>query len=297
MKILVTGGSGFLGSHVADCLSRRGHTVVVFDREPSPYLRPDQTMVVGDVLDSDALRTAMSGCDVVFHFAAVADIDHAMRNPRATIDVNVTGTLNALEAARENKCKRFILASTIYVYSEQGSFYRTSKRTAELLVQDFEEQYSLPYTILRFGSLYGPRAGKGNAVYRMLNQALADNTIEYKGTGEEIREYIHVADAAEASADTLDDGFRNEIIHLMGRERMTTGQIVHMISEILGTGVTAKFGDGRLTGHYMQTPYSYSPKLGKKLVRDKYIDIGLGLLNCIEEIAESRQRDADPTEK
>lgn len=292
MKIIVSGGSGFLGSHVADSLSDLGHDVVVFDLKPSRYLRKDQTMVVGDICDPDAVMEATRDCGAIYHFAAVADIDYALHSPRQTIDVNVMGALNMLEAARENGCQRFVLASSIYVYSDKGSFYRTSKRAAELLAQDFEERYGLSYTILRFGSLYGPRSDQSNGVFRMLTQALSENAIEYKGTGDEIREYIHVFDAAEASAAILSDGYKNEIIHLIGRERMTTKEIMSMIAEILGTDVSIKFGDGRMTGHYTQTPYSYSPKLGKQLVRDKYIDIGLGLLNLIEELGSKNQPEA-----
>ncbi|NVJ91161.1 MAG: NAD(P)-dependent oxidoreductase [Methylocystaceae bacterium] len=284
MKILVTGGSGFLGSHIADSLSNAGHEVSIFDLIPSKYLRDDQTMVIGDIKNVEHVNAAVKGCDVIYHLAAVADIDDAINSPRATVEVNIIGTLNALEAARENKIKRFVFASSIYVYSTQGSFYRTSKQAGEHLVHDYLQRFNLPFTVLRFGSLYGPRADEHNAIFRMIAQALREKKIEYSGTGDEVREYIHVTDAAEASVEILQPEYKNEHIHLMGRERIKTSEMMEMISEMLGGGIEIDTSKGSRIGHYMQTPYSYTPKLGKKLVQHTYIDLGLGLLDCMQSI-------------
>ena len=284
MKMLVTGGSGFLGSHVADALSAAGHEVVVFDRVNSPYLQPDQTMVIGDIMSGDDIRAAAKGCEAYYHFAAIADIAESMSNPRQTVSTNLMGTLNLLEVAVENKISRFVFASSIYVYSHQGSFYRTTKQACEQLIHNFQETYGLPFTILRFGSLYGPRAGSNNAVQRMLNNALRSGRIEYSGTGDEIREYIHVLDGAASSADILSPEYENEVVHLTGHERMQTRSMLEMIREILGGNVEIVLNSGERTGHYYQTPYSFNPRLGKKMLRPTFIDLGLGLLDCMDHI-------------
>jgi UDP-glucose 4-epimerase len=289
MKILVTGGSGFLGSHVADALSTAGHQVVVFDLSPSPWLRPDQTMVCGSVLDWDVVRAAAEGCDALYHFAAVADINEALHKPRETIQVNVMGTLNMLEAAREVGAKRFVFASSIYVYSNQGSFYRTSKQACEHLIHDYYERFGLDFTVLRFGSLYGPRADQSNGLYRLLRQALDSRRIDYFGTGEEVREYIHVQDAAAMSVDVLAGEFANQYIHLAGRERMTSRDVMTMIQEILGGDIAVKFNASSQTGHYLQTPYNYTPKLGRRLMRNTYIDLGLGMVDCLAHMDDTLQ--------
>ncbi|MBX9633411.1 MAG: NAD(P)-dependent oxidoreductase, partial [Magnetospirillum sp.] len=190
MKVLVTGGAGFLASHVADTLTEAGHEVVVYDVSPSTYLKPNQQQTVGSILDREALCQAAQGCDILYHFAAIADIGEASSDPVRTIEVNIMGTVNALEAARLAGVRRFVLASSIYVYSDQGSFYRTSKQACERLVEDYKDTFGLPYTVLRFGSLYGPRAGKTNAIYRMVDQALHEGKISYAGSGSEVREYI-----------------------------------------------------------------------------------------------------------
>lgn len=282
MKILVTGGSGFLGSHVADALSEAGHDVHVFDLAESQYLRSDQKMIIGDVTNIDDVNTAVKGCDIIYHLAALADIDKAINRPRDTMTVNLMGTVNMLEAAREFNVQRFIFSSSIYVYSDQGSFYRTSKQACEHLIQDYHERYGLDYTILRYGSLYGPRADESNAVFRMLKSALEKQTISYNGNGQEVREYIHIRDAALMSADVAQERFANTIMHLMGRERMTSGSMLEMIKEILNNKVDVKLNAKAMTGHYMQTPYNYTPRLGRKMTRESYIDLGLGLLDVIQ---------------
>jgi len=282
MKILVTGASGFLGSHIADALSEAGHEVALFDLKPSRWLRTDQKMLTGSVLDVDAVRAAVACRDAVYHLAAVADIEEALGTPRKTVEINVLGTVNMLEAAREAKARRFVFASSIYVYSNEGSFYRTTKRACEQLIEDYRERFDLPFTVLRFGSLYGPRADATNGVYRLLAQALAERRVDYYGTGEEVREYIHVLDAAAMAADILTPEFTNQFIHLTGRERMTSRDMLNMIREMLGGNIELGFRATGQPGHYVQTPYNYTPKLGRRLMRSTYIDLGLGLLDCLQ---------------
>ena len=284
MKVLITGGSGFLGSHIADALTQAGHQAVLFDRKASPWLQRTQTMVLGDVLDAAAVKRAMKSCDAVYHLAAVADIGEAMDHPRRAVEVNIIGTLNLLEAARELKIRRFVFASSVYVYSNQGSFYRTTKLACEQLVSDYQERFGVAFTVLRFGSLYGPRADSTNYINTLLAQALTERRIEHYGSGDEVREYIHVLDAAALSVDILAPKYANQFIHLTGRERMTSRDMMGMIREMLGGGVTIKFKATDLEGHYIQTPYNYTPKLGRRLTRNTYIDLGLGLLDCLQRI-------------
>ena len=297
MKIIVTGGSGFLGSHVADALTAAGHDVTIFDMKPSPYIIEGQRMIVGDITDEQAVRNAVAGHDVVYHMAAQADISEAMNNPANTVRVNIMGTLHVLEAARQENLKRIVLASSIYVYSSQGSFYRTSKQASELLVQDYHERFALPYTILRFGSLYGPRATETNTVHRLIVEALSNGKMSYSGTGKEVREYIHVLDAAAGSVDILAPEYEGEIIHLTGHERIKTREMLEMISEIAGGDVAVETGNGSIVGHYVQTPYSFVPRLGKKLARSTYIDLGLGLLECMNTISQQNNGGNGVTEE
>lgn len=284
MKILVTGGSGFLGSHVADALSAAGHEVTVFDIHKSPYLRLDQKMIVGDILDLACLDKIVDNQDVVYHFAGIADIDECATRPVDTAKYNILGTVQLLEACRRAGIKRFIFASSAYVYSDSGSFYRSSKQACESFIENYAELYGLKYTCLRYGSLYGDRADEHNSIYRMIKQAIQDGKVTYHGTGEEIREYIHVRDAAQISVRILESEFKNQHIILAGTEKMIYRDLLEMINEMLGNKIEIEILPSERKAHYKITPYNFSPKLGRKLVNNPHIDMGQGLLQCMVEI-------------
>jgi len=286
MKILVTGGSGFLGSHVADALSEHGHQVTVFDVRRSPYLRPGQRMVVGDIMDQALVKQATAGHEVIYHFAGIADVDECARRPVDTVHYNILGTTYLLEAGRETGVQRFVFASSAYVYSNHGYFYRTSKRTCASLLEDYQACYGLPYTCLRYGSLYGERADQHNSIYKIIRQALLEQRITYHGSGEEIREFIHVRDAAQGSVQILAPQFENQHIILTGTQTMPYKDLLEMIKEMLGGRLQVEIVPSDREAHYRITPYNFSPTLGKKLIVNPHIDMGQGLLLCMAEMHE-----------
>lgn len=283
MRAIVFGGSGFLGSHVADALVNAGYDVSVFDLIESPYLRKGQKMVIGNILDREAVKKATIGCDVVYNFAGVADLDKAKEKPVKTVEINILGNAIILDACREHGVNRFVFASSLYVYSKSGSFYRSSKQACELITENYHEDYGLPYTILRYGSLYGPRADENNWIYKVINQAISEGKITRYGDGEELREYIHVEDAARCSVDILSKEFENEYVILTGYQQMKIKNMMKMISEMLGNRIELEFLPANSNLHYEITPYSFSPKIAKKYVSKYYLDIGQGLLQCLEE--------------
>lgn len=291
-KAIVYGGSGFLGSHVADALFDAGYPVRIFDRVPSPYLRPGQEMVVGDLMDAAETMRAAEGCAYVYNFAGLADIDDAKNRPIDTVQLNVLGNVHCLEAARAAGAKRFIFASTVYVYSESGSFYRASKQASERFVEVYQERYGLDYTILRYGSLYGRRADARNGIYRLVRQALQERRISYSGTANAMREYIHTTDAAKLSVQILADDYANRHLVLTGQERMAVKNLMQMIAEMIpGEKIEFDFNENPQPGHYVMTPYGFHPKVGHKLVANDYVDLGQGLLDCLADIYETMHTD------
>lgn len=281
-RVCVIGGSGFLGSHVADALTETGYQVTIYDRTPSPWLRQNQVMVVGDILDELALERAISGADIVYNFAALADLNLALDKPLETIRVNVLGNAQVLELCRRHQIERFVYASTVYVYSREGGFYRCSKQAAESYVEEYQRVYGLDYTILRFGSLYGPRADLGNGLYRMVKQILATGALRYEGSPDALREYIHVTDAAMASVAALGDDFCNQSVVLTGQEPMRVLDLLAMIGEMLGLQKPVELIAGEQPGHYVRTPYAFQSKLGRKYIPPVHVDLGQGLLELIE---------------
>ncbi|MDY6906214.1 MAG: NAD(P)-dependent oxidoreductase [Thermodesulfobacteriota bacterium] len=289
MNIIVFGGAGFLGSHIADQLSLKGHAVKIFDTIESPYIRNDQEMIKGDILDEAAVNKAVDGCDAVYNLAAIADIDESKARPVDTARINVLGNAIVLEASRLACVKRFVFASSVYVYSASGAFYKSSKKACEYFISDYHEQYGLEYTILRYGSLYGRRANPGNSIYRYLKEALTTGKITYHGSGDEQREFIHVEDAARASADILSPEFANQHIILTGQRAMRYKDFLEMIQEILGNRIGIEYRKKQSDTHYQITPYNFAPRLGRKYVANTHIDIGQGIMDCISELYEHHQ--------
>jgi UDP-glucose 4-epimerase len=293
VKAVVFGGSGFVGSHVADALTAAGHDVLVADLRPSRYLREDQQFAQVDILDREQALGAVDGAGAVYNLAGIADIGDARGRPVDTVRVNVLGNAQLLEACRRAGVGRFVLASTIYVYSDRGSFYRTSKQACELYVEEYQREFGLDYTIVRYGTLYGPRATETNSVTRYLTQALRDRRMVAHGTGDEIREYIHVEDAARLSVEILADEFRNEQVILTGAQRMRFRDLLALIREIVGDDVEIEYvapgatpGEAAEAGHYAITPYVFRPRVGRKLVDRLTMDMGQGLVECLREIYE-----------
>lgn len=284
MKAIVFGGSGFLGSHVADTLTESGYEVKVFDLKQSDYLSDGQRMLIGDILDSKAVEEAVEGCDYVYDFAGLADLDSASTKPVDTVMLNVVGTCNIMDACVSNKVKRFVYASSFYANSDKGGFYRCSKQSAEIYIEEYERKYGLDYTILRYGSLYGPRSDPNNGIRRMLEQALRDGIVRYQGTGEETREYIHVKDAARLSVQILDNVYKNKHIVLTGHDSYKIKDIICVMSEILNFKVEAEYSNHSSEMHYDVTPYTYKPSSNYKLVNNLYHDLGQGLIECLEEL-------------
>ena len=287
MNIIVFGGSGFLGSHVADALTAAGHAVTIFDLQTSEHLKPTQKMVVGDILDEELVGAAVKEQEVLYNFAGIADIDEASRRPIETVKYNILGNGILLEAARNAKIKRFIYASTVYVYSNSGSFYRCSKCACEMYIETYQAQYGLDYTILRYGTVYGTRADLRNSIYRYLTQAMTEKKIIYLGDGSEIREYINVLDAAHASVEILDNDFKNQQVIFTGHYPMKVGELFMMIKEILKEDIEISYVAPKSKDpmdHYTITPYTFTPKLGRKYLKHYYVDMGQGLLLCMQEI-------------
>jgi|TARA_B100001964_G_scaffold240608_1_gene310813 UDP-glucose 4-epimerase len=284
MKITITGGSGFLGSHVADALSREGHKVIIFDKKKSKWIRPDQEMRIGDILNVKALENAIIGSDIVFHFAALGDINQAIKNPLNTVNINILGTVHALELSRKHNIKRFIHASTIYVNSADGSFYRSSKKAAEDYVDEYKKIYGLNYTILRFGSLYGQRSDDTNGVKKVVKSAILTGKVNYYGSKKSIRKYIHVTDAAKACVDILKNKYKNKSIILTGKGKIKVSIFLKKLAYLLNISKKINFENKKYTGHYIVNPFNYKPLKGKRFVFKSTINFYDGLLHLISDI-------------
>jgi UDP-glucose 4-epimerase len=284
-KVVIFGGSGFLGSYVADEFTRRGYAVRIADIAPSPYLQPTQEFVQVNIMDMTEVSAVIQGASFIYNFVAIANLDEAIHQPINTFTINVMGNLNILEACRHEGIERFIYASSAYALSSDGSFYGISKHSSEKLTEEYYKRYGLKYTVIRYGSLYGERSSHNNYIYNLLYDAINTGTLQYSGDGEDIREYIHAADAAKLSVDIIEDTqYENEHIILTGIEKLKRIDLLTMINEIMQNKLTVTQHKTENMGHYKITPYAFHPSAAKKLVANPYIDLGQGLLECIQAI-------------
>jgi UDP-glucose 4-epimerase len=286
MKVLVIGGSGFLGSHLVDSLLLKKNSVTVLDLDKSNWLSKNQKFIKADITNLKDVLKFTKGFDVIYHCAGLADLDKASKDPLKTVTANILGTVNILEACKTNKIKKFIFASTIYVKSLRGGFYRCSKEACENYIKEYSNIYNLKYTILRYGSIYGPRSGLENGLYKIIYRALKTKKVVYNGNENTIREYVHVKDVADISRDIINKRFDNSTIVLTGQETLKVKDLLIMIKEILGSNYKIQYSKKNLNSmekinHYISTPYSYKEDFTKKIKSNQYVDMGQGIVDLI----------------
>jgi UDP-glucose 4-epimerase len=249
MRVLVTGGSGFIGSHVVDKLRQRGHEPVIYDLRPSPWHSEGEVeTVLGSITDREALERALVTCDAVAHLAAVADVNDVHAEPEDAERVNARGTVAVLEACRRAEVKRVVYASTIWVYSDTTSdevdedtllpppshLYTSTKLAGELYCKSYQELYGIDFTILRFGIPYGPRAREAAVIPAFVNKAFAGEPLTLSGDGMQSRRFVYVEDLADGVALSLAEVARNRVYNLVSDENVTIKQIAELVQEIVG---------------------------------------------------------------
>ncbi len=269
-NILVTGGSGFLGSHVADYLSNLGYHVTIYDNKKSNWLKKNQKFINGNIMDLKKLKKKIKKIDYIYHFAALSDLDNALKNPLESIKVNILGTAKLLQFAVENKIKRFIHASTIYVNSSQGSFYAASKKASEDYLREYSKLYNLKFTILRFGSLYGKRADHNNGLNKIINISKAKGRVIFSGNKKTVREYINVKDAAKACYKILRTKYENEHVLITGKNKIKITSFLKFLKKKINSKKKIIIQNKKMIGHYIKTPYTSKFYKGKKIKLESY---------------------------
>jgi len=248
-SVLVTGGSGFIGSHVVDRLVAEGHDVRILDTRRSPYLNGDGvSTVVGDVRDVAAVRKAARGCDAIMHLAAAADVGEVAADPCSAEQLNARGTLAVLQAARDEGVKRVVYASTIWVYSDveeprvdedtplraPAHLYSATKLAGELYCRSYASLYDVEYTILRFGIPYGPRCRPAAVVPAMVQRALGGEAITIAGAGDQSRRFVYVEDLADAVVRALAPVAANRIYNLVGGDDISIREVARTVQDVVG---------------------------------------------------------------
>jgi UDP-glucose 4-epimerase len=256
--IAVTGGAGFIGSHVVDAMLAAGYDVRVLDHRPPLQTNVEWAEV--DLLDQDALTDALKGCGPVFHLAAMADVNRVIADPAESVAVTVLGAARVLEAARRADAGRVILASTVWVYAAtrgdvvdedtpfdltaERHIYASSKLAAEMFCADYAHLYGRPYTVLRYGIPYGPRMRSNLVVAAFLERALRGETLRIDGDGAQERSFVYVEDLAAAHVLALAPIAHNRTYNLEANEAISIRRLAETIGELVGN-VEVTFGAAR----------------------------------------------------
>jgi UDP-glucose 4-epimerase len=284
MKIVVFGGAGFLGSYVVSELIRRGHEVTVADLSQQTTEAVFKKCDVAIEKEVESIFT--EPFDVVYNFAGFSSLDLASQFPKKVVELNVMGNINILDQIKDMPIKRFVFASSAYAMSNKGTFYGISKLTSEKIIREYAKITKLPFTILRYGSVYSEKNFSNNYIYKLIEEAVKTKKITHGGDGSELREYIHAVDAASLSCDILEDDSHNgENYIITGNSKIKRIDLFNMINEILGNKVEVKCLDNAYENHYKLTPYSFQPMICKKLTPNPHIELGQGLLRCIQEMS------------
>ena len=249
MKVVVTGGSGFIGSHVVDNLRAAGHEPRILDLAPSPWHAPGEVeTTLVDLTDTVATAAAVRGGEAIVHLAAMADVNEVVGRPGRTDSVNTRGTFNLLEAARAEGITRLLYASTIWVYGNAPGpephdedtplvlpphLYTATKLAGEMYCRSFETMYGVSTTILRFGIPYGPRARPAAVVPAFIAKAKAGTPLTIAGDGSATRQFVFVEDLAEGVVAALNPAGAGRIYNLVGDELVSVKEIADTVRELV----------------------------------------------------------------
>ena len=248
MEILIFGSSGFLGSHVVNELNKSRHNLTLFDKIPPIIFSKKNKIILSDLNNLKELKRAIKGKDIVYNFAGLSDLSSSKHKARETVTENILNLVNILDQCVKYKVKKIMYASTIYVDSNKGFFYKCSKKAAEDYISEYNKIYNLNFTIFRYGSLYGPGSNINNGLYKIIKQMLQSNLLTFQGSKDSQREYVHVYDAAKASVDLLNKKYDNQKIIISGQELIKINELFSLISEILTKKKKLYFQKKKLLG-------------------------------------------------
>lgn len=268
-KYLVTGGAGFIGSHIAGELARKGHPVRIIDnfstgkRESISSFLDEIELVEADIREFKACRKVVEGMDFVLHQAALTSVPFSIEDPLLTNEANITGTLNLLLASRDAKVRRLVFASSAAVYGDDSrlpktenmeglpiSPYALSKRVGEMYCQLFSQLYGLSTVCLRYFNIFGPRQDPfsqyASVIPNFIGKMLKEEKPSVFGDGEQSRDFLYVSNVVEANIlASRASEVSGEVFNIAGGEKTTVNSLVKELNELLGKEIKPAYDNPR----------------------------------------------------
>jgi len=228
-NIIVTGGSGFIGSNIVDLLIKKKFNVTILDKKRPKNLKTK--FIKSDLSNIKTLKKITKNIDCIYHLAGVSDVTKVKKMPILTIKNNIMLTANLIEAVRMNKIKRFIFASSIYVNSKSGNLYTTSKIAAENIIKNYFLLYKTKYTILRFATAYGTNNRGADVISLFMKRALKNKIINVHGSGSQTRDFIHAEDLAACSLKILKKKYENKTLTIGNMKKVKIIDLAKLIKK------------------------------------------------------------------
>ena len=300
-RILVTGGAGFIGTHLVDYLFNQGDQITVLDNLSTgnlKNLRDEVTFIMGDIRDKNTVIRALEGCTKVYHHAAELGVDRIMRmSNEAMTDVDYYGTKMVLEACRRSEVKTLLFASSSEVYGdylkedlpmiESDNFkpdtpYGEAKKSAEVLCQEFSKETGMNTVCVRYFNVYGARQTlNGYAIPNFIHAALKNETIKIHGDGTQIRDFTYVDDAVKMTVGVCQEKFNGEVFNVGSGDYVNMIDLANIIKKLCKSKSEIKFVVPRRPTD-THNKYSDPSKIIRMTGVNSKMDFEKGLIKTIE---------------
>lgn len=284
MKIIIFGGSGFLGKNLASFFLQKKYVVTIFDKKKSFLKHKNLTKIQGDIENFNDVNKAIKGNDFVYNFAGISDIEESIKKPAETVKINILGTINTLEASLKFGVKKYLFASSIYVLSNQGGFYRTSKKASELYIEEYQRRFNQKFTIIRYGSIYGIEGDKRNGISKIIHTLKRNKKLVYGGTKKAVRKFIHIEDACRSTIDLMKKKFDNKIVYIIGKKSIKIKNLMKFLRKALKINSKIIYNKTPQLGHYDVNPFTYNPPKSIYYFRKNLISFSKGLKEILKTV-------------